>query len=163
MAMMIDVTGKDDVYREATATGRIRLREATVEAIRRGEVEKGDPLSISRVVAMEAVKGTPYALPFCHNIPITGIDVDVELEPDGVAVTVTVRAIAKTGVEMEALSGVAAALLNVWDMVKSLEKDEGGNYPWTRITDIAVVNKVKRRKDGDGAPALDQSRARPLR
>ncbi|MGC9076420.1 MAG: cyclic pyranopterin monophosphate synthase MoaC [Conexivisphaera sp.] len=142
--MMVDVTRKDEVYREATATGKIVLRESTLDAIRRGAVPKGDPLTISKVVAMEAVKRTPYDLPFCHGIPITGVDVEVSLEPDGVRATVTVRAIARTGVEMEALSGVSAALLNVWDMVKSLEKDESGNYPWTRISDIRVVNKVKR-------------------
>ncbi len=142
--MMVDVTHKDEVYREATATGKIILRGSTIEAIRRGAVPKGDPLVISKAVAMEAVKRTPYNLPFCHPIPITGIDVDVALEEDGVRVTVTVRAVARTGVEMEALSGVSAALLNVWDMVKALEKDEEGNYPWTRISDIRVVRKVKR-------------------
>ena len=141
--MMVNVTHKDEVYREATATGKIVLRESTLDAIRRGAVPKGDPLSTSKVVAIEAVKRTPYVLPFCHNIPITGVDVDVSLEPDGVRATVTVRAVARTGVEMEALNGVAAALLNVWDMVKSLEKDETGNYPWTRISDIRVLNKVK--------------------
>ncbi|MGC8970151.1 MAG: cyclic pyranopterin monophosphate synthase MoaC [Conexivisphaera sp.] len=141
--MMVDVTRKEEVYREATATGKIVLRATTLEAIRRGEVRKGDPLTISRVVAMEAVKRTPYDLPFCHSVPVTGIDADVSMEPDGIRVTVTVRAVARTGVEMEALNGVAAALLNVWDMVKSLEKDESGNYPWTRISEIRVVSKVK--------------------
>lgn len=141
---MIDVTGKKEVYREATATGRIRLRGETIAAIEKGEVVKGDPLLVSRVVAMEAVKRTPYTLPFCHNIPITGIDVDVKVEGEYVRATVTVRTTAKTGVEMDALSGVVAALLNVWDMVKYLEKDETGNYPYTRISEIQVVEKIKR-------------------
>ena len=141
---MVDVTRKKDGYREATATGRIKLRRETIEAIEKGEVKKGDPLLISKVVAIEAVKGTPYMLPFCHNIPITGVDVDVDVEGDYVRATVTVRTTAKTGVEMDALSGVAAALLNVWDMVKYLEKDERGNYPYTEISGISVVEKIKR-------------------
>lgn len=146
--MMVDVTRKDEVYREATATGKILLRDRTLEAIRRGEVKKGDPIIVSKVVAIEAAKRTPQDLPFCHSVPLTGVDADVALEDDGVRVTVTVRAIARTGVEMEALNGVTAALLNVWDMVKYLEKDEDGNYPWTRISDVRVLRKVKRTPGG---------------
>jgi len=140
---MVDITGKPRVYREASAYGRIKLRRETVKAIIEGKVEKGDVFSVSRVAATMAIKNTPHILPLCHPIPITGIDIDFEVGEDWVAVHVTVRSVGQTGVEMEALVGVATALLNIWDMVKKLEKDETGNYPWTRIEEITVIKKVK--------------------
>lgn len=141
--MMVDITEKPVSYREATAVGKIRLRGPTLNAIREGRVKKGDPLEVSKIVAIQAVKQTPQALPFCHNISITGVDVETRLVEDGVEVRVTVRSTGKTGVEMEALYAVATALLNVWDMVKYLEKDETGNYPYTEVTSVRVVKKIK--------------------
>lgn len=83
----------------------------------------------------------------CHQIPITAIDVAFEFRPDAIAAAVTVTSIGMTGVEMEALSGVSAALLNIWDMVKSLEKDQTGNYPSTEIVEIRVLEKRKKQID----------------
>jgi cyclic pyranopterin phosphate synthase len=140
---MVDITDKPPVYRTATATGLIRLKESTVEAIRAGRVKKGDVLTVARLAAIMAVKDTPRLIPLCHPIPITGLDVDFEVEPGAVRVKVTVTSVGRTGVEMEALAGVSAALLNVWDMVKYLEKDETGNYPSTEIEEILVVKKHK--------------------
>jgi len=82
-------------------------------------------------------------IPLCHPIPITGLDVFFDLEGGRVRATVTVTSVGKTGVEMEALTGVGVALLNVWDMVKYLEKDEAGNYPETEIEEIRVLQKRK--------------------
>ncbi len=79
----------------------------------------------------------------CHQIPITGIDVQFDLGMENVKVTVEVKSIGKTGVEMEALHGVSVALLTIWDMVKSVEKDETGNYPSTAIKNIQVIEKIK--------------------
>lgn len=79
----------------------------------------------------------------CHQIPITGIDVDFEIGEEAVSAVVEVRTVGKTGVEMEALTGVSSALLTVWDMVKSAEKDEIGNYPHTLIRNIRVLEKLK--------------------
>jgi len=147
---MIDVTSKNEAYREATATGFIRLKRDTVELIKRNLVEKGDVLTISSVAAINAVKQTPHILPLTHNIPITGVDVKFNVEDDGVKVYVKVKTTAKTGVEMEALVGVAVALLNVWDMVKKYEKDEKGGYPYTEITEIKVLEKIKREVSVEG-------------
>ncbi|ADV65275.1 GTP cyclohydrolase subunit MoaC [Desulfurococcus mucosus DSM 2162] len=140
---MVDVTGKDEVYREATATGFIRLKPSTIEAVRKGLVEKGDVLAASTIAAILGVKETPRVLPLTHNIPITHVKVDFTVLDEGIRVHVTVKTTAKTGVEMEALMGVAAALLNIWDMVKKYEKDEKGQYPDTLITDVRVVEKRK--------------------
>lgn len=140
---MVDITGKPPVCRTATATGQIRLKGLTVEAIRSGRVKKGDVISTARVAAILAVKDTPRLIPFCHQISITAVDVLFELHQTTVRAEVTVTSVGKTGVEMEALAGVSAALLNVWDMVKYLEKDETGNYPSTKIDDIRVIEKRK--------------------
>ncbi len=141
---MVDITAKDVVYREATASGRILLREDTVRRIREGLVEKGDVESVASVAAILAVKNTPSILPLCHPIPVTHVKVDFSYGSDYVEVRVTVKAKAETGVEMEALTGVSVALLTIWDMVKKYEKDEGGQYPYTRITDVRVESKVKK-------------------
>lgn len=140
---MVDITDKPPVHRTATATGVIRLKDSTVEAIKAGHVKKGDVLTTARLAAIMAVKDTPRLIPLCHPIPITGLEVTFDLGQGEVRATVTVTSVGRTGVEMEALSGVSVALLNVWDMVKYLEKDETGNYPQTKIEEITVVEKKK--------------------
>ena len=140
---MVDITSKPPVYRKATATGSIRLKESTLQAMRSGDIKKGDPLATARLAAILAVKDTPRLIPLCHPIPITGLEVSFELEEIRVRATVTVTSFGRTGVEMEALTGVSVALLNIWDMVKYLEKDKTGNYPETVIEMIRVLEKVK--------------------
>jgi cyclic pyranopterin phosphate synthase len=147
LAGMVDITEKPPVFRKATATGSIRLQEASLEAIRKGQVKKGDVLTTARLAAILAVKDTPRLIPLCHQIPITGLEVNFEIEVGQVRATVTVTSLGRTGVEMEALTGVAVALLNVWDMVKYLEKDETGNYPETEIEEIRVMEKRKQTSD----------------
>ncbi|MCQ1536881.1 cyclic pyranopterin monophosphate synthase MoaC [Methanosarcina sp. KYL-1] len=142
-ARMVDISGKADVSRRARAAGDIVLSEDTIGKIREGTVEKGNVLATARVAAVLAVKRTPDTIPMCHQIPITGIDVDFEIGKEAISAVVEVRTVGKTGVEMEALAGVSAALLTVWDMVKSAEKDESGNYPHTAIRNIRVLEKVK--------------------
>jgi cyclic pyranopterin phosphate synthase len=140
---MVDITWKSHAHRTATATGLIRLKASTLEAVRLGQVKKGDVISAARVAAILAVKDTPRLIPFCHQIPITAVDVIFDIQTYAVKVAVTVSSIGQTGVEMEALTGISAALLNIWDMVKSLEKDETGNYPSTEIDEIRVLEKRK--------------------
>ena len=140
---MVEVGHKPVVRRYAKARGRIRLKRETIKAIAEGRVEKGDVFSVAKLAAIQAVKKTWEIVPLCHLIPITGVAVDLRLGDDYVEAEVEVRATAKTGVEMEALSGVSAALLAVWDMVKALEKDERGQYPHTVIEEIRVVEKIK--------------------
>ncbi len=140
---MVEVGGKPEVLRIARAKGVIKLRESTIKRILEGRVEKGDPLTVARVAAVMAVKKTPEIVPLCHPIPVTGVDVSFRVGGGEVEVVVEVRAVARTGVEMEALTGVAAALLAIWDMVKAYEKDEEGQYPETEITGVRVLKKVK--------------------
>ncbi|MDI9634099.1 MAG: cyclic pyranopterin monophosphate synthase MoaC [Methanolinea sp.] len=149
-ARMVDIGGKPEVYREAVASGRIVLRPETLRAIREGTVVKGNVLATARVAAVLAVKATPSLVPMCHPIPVSSIEVDFRELPDSLEATVRVRSVGRTGVEMEALTGVAVALLTVWDMVKSAEKDGRGQYPSTRITDIRVLEKVKGGGGGRG-------------
>jgi cyclic pyranopterin phosphate synthase len=146
LAGMVDITAKPPLFRKATAAGTIRLKESTVKAIRAGQVKKGDVLGTARLAAILAVKDTPRLIPLCHPIPITDLEVNFDLEGERVRATVTVTSVGKTGVEMEALTGAAVALLNIWDMVKYLEKDETGNYPETEIEEIRVLQKKKVRK-----------------
>lgn len=143
MAVMVDISAKPEVQRVAKATGFIRLKHETLDKIKRGELPKGDVLTVAKTAAVLAVKRVPEFIPLAHPIQITGSTVDFKLEGEGVRVFVEVKSYGKTGVEMEALAGVTAALLTVWDMVKAFEKDEQGQYPDTRISDIEVLEKVK--------------------
>ena len=140
---MVDISVKTEVPRLARAAGEIILSGETIEKIKTGNVEKGNVLATARVAAILAIKKTPEIIPMCHQIPITAIDVDFELREELISAEVEVRTVGKTGVEMEALTGVSAALLTIWDMVKSAEKDESGNYPNTSIRNIRVLEKLK--------------------
>jgi len=142
---MVDVSGKEVVQRSATATGRIVLRRETVEAVKMGRVRKGDPLAVAEVASIQAVKKTPDLIPLCHNVPIGSVDTSFTLGDSYIEARCRVTAVYRTGVEMEALTGVTVALLNIWDMVKYLEKDEDGQYPDARITDVEVTEKWKER------------------
>lgn len=140
---MVDVSDKQVVRRVATAEGKIVLGTESLSAIERGEVIKGDVFPAARIAAIQGVKSTPQALAFCHPIPIESVKVEFDRMDSGISCSCTVIAHYKTGVEMEALMGVNHALLTIWDMVKYLEKDEGGLYPCTKIDDIRVTSKTK--------------------
>lgn len=143
MVQMVDIGAKPTVSRMVKASGFIRLMPKTLKKIKSGEVPKGDVLSVAQTAAILAVKRTPELVPLTHVIPITSTDVKSKIEQHGIQVTVEVKSTGKTGVEMEALVGVASALLTIWDMVKGLEKDKAGQYPTTSIEDIRVLRKVK--------------------
>jgi cyclic pyranopterin monophosphate synthase len=140
---MVDVTEKPVVRRQAEAAGKILLAPHTIQKITAGEIKKGDPFSVAEVAAMNAAKQTHLLIPHCHQIPLDTVRAAFELLDDGVEARCFVRAQARTGVEMEALVGVSVALNTIWDMVKYLEKDEMGQYPGTRISDIRVIRKEK--------------------
>lgn len=140
---MVDVSKKPEVYRMASATGVIKLRSSTVKRIRGGRVEKGDPIATAKIAGILAAKNTSVLIPLCHPIPITDVEIEAKVLNDCVEIYSTVKAVAKTGVEMEALVATATALLTIWDMVKPYEKDAQGQYPFTTIQDIRVVKKVK--------------------
>jgi cyclic pyranopterin phosphate synthase len=143
---MVDVGGKEEFIRNARATGRITLKPETIQRIRDGSIEKGDLVSCAQVAGILSAKRTHEIIPLCHPIPITNASLNVEVDGNDVVVTSEVSALAKTGVEMEALTAVAAALLTIWDMTKKYEKDERGQYPSTRMKDIQVLSKTKEAK-----------------
>lgn len=140
---MVDVSAKQEIYREATASGVITLRKETIRAIADGTTIKGNVLATARVAATLAVKDTSRMIPMCHAIPVHGIDIAFDQSEETITARVTVISTGKTGVEMEALTGVSIALLTIWDMVKSAEKDENGQYPVTKMSDIRVDEKWK--------------------
>ena len=138
-----DVSEKPVIYREAIASGRIRLKKGTITLIRKGELAKGDPISLAAMTAITAAKKTPEIVALCHPLRIEMIEPKVKVGDGWVEVTVRVAAHEKTGVEMEALTAVSVALLNIWDVTKAYEKDSSGQYPSTLIESIKVISKVK--------------------
>ncbi|NJE26697.1 cyclic pyranopterin monophosphate synthase MoaC [Thermococcus sp. MV5] len=141
---MVEVGHKDVVFRKAIAKGRIKLKPETIKLIREGKTKKGNVIASAQIAGILAVKRTWELIPLCHPIPLTGVDINFELGEDYIEATCEVRAYYKTGVEMEALTGVSVALLTVWDMVKAVEKDDKGQYPFTKIENIKVIEKVKK-------------------
>jgi|TARA_B100001964_G_C14230258_1_gene599660 cyclic pyranopterin phosphate synthase len=140
---MVEISEKEDIRRIAIAQGKIKLKEETIEILKSGKIEKGNVLTTAQIAATQAVKKTSDIIPLCHPLQITGIRVNFEINNDNLKVTVKVTTIGKTGVEMEALTGVTIALLTIWDMVKANEKDQNGQYPQTKIRDVYVVEKIK--------------------
>jgi cyclic pyranopterin phosphate synthase len=141
---MVDVTEKPAIYREAKAKGAIKLKPETIRLIREGKVEKGDPFHVAKVAGILAAKNTSSLIPLCHPLPLTSVEVDLQVVDDSkVEVETTVKTRAQTGVEMEALVAAAVALLTVWDMTKQYEKDKRGQYLHTVVQDIRVIRKMK--------------------
>jgi cyclic pyranopterin phosphate synthase len=141
---MVDVSGKAEILREATATGKIKLKPETVNLIKEGKIAKGDPLYTAKIAGVLAAKKTSSLIPLCHPLPLTNVEVEAEIaDKTTVQVSATVKAKAQTGVEMEALTAVSVALLTIWDMVKQYEKDANGQYPTTAIENVRVVKKFK--------------------
>jgi cyclic pyranopterin phosphate synthase len=119
---MIDVGSKAPTERVAVARGLIAVSRATRARVTRGEVEKGDVLAAARLAGVMAAKKTPDLVPLCHPIALSGVEMEVRLTGRGVEATATVRTVDRTGVEMEALTAVAAACLTVYDMLKRYER-----------------------------------------
>ena len=140
---IVEIGEKPVVERKATATGLLHLQEATKQAIVNKTVKKGDVLEASTIAAIQAVKETPRIIPHCHPIPLEGCNVHWAWEGSTLRCTVHVSAHYKTGIEMEAITGVSAGLLCVLDMIKSFEKDDDGQYPNAKITDLHIVEKRK--------------------
>ena len=135
-ARMVDVGEKPGTERWAVAKGVVLLSESTFEIAQRGDLKKGDLRSVAEIAGVMAAKRTHDLIPLCHPLPLTHIEVIVELSQSlpGVEITAKVKTTAQTGVEMEALTAVSVAALTVYDMVKAVEKS-------ARITDIRLVEK----------------------
>src|SRR5690625_3760192 len=131
---MVDVGQKPVTSRRAVAVGRVVLQPETVEILRAGELKKGDALAVARIAGIAAAKRTPDLIPLCHPIAITGVDVRVELTDEGVHIEAEVRTADRTGIEMEALTSVCAAALNIIDMVKAVDRG-------AHIKDVGIEHK----------------------
>jgi cyclic pyranopterin phosphate synthase len=135
-ARMVDVGQKPDTERIAIAKGEVVMRPDTLALIRAGALKKGDVLAVAQVAGVMAAKRTSELIPLCHPLPLTQVTVDLDLDDalPGVRITVLARTVAKTGVEMEALTAVSVAALTVYDMAKAVEKT-------MRIQNIRLVEK----------------------
>lgn len=136
-ARMVEVGGKAETERVAVASGRVLMKRETAELIASGKIGKGDVLGIARIAGIQGLKRTAELIPLCHPLRITGVDLDlvVHLEdPARVIIEATVRALDRTGVEMEALTAVSVAALTVYDMCKAVDR---GMY----ITDVRLEAK----------------------
>lgn len=131
---MVDVTGKDATRRTAVATGTLRTRADVVELIATNGLPKGDALATARIAGILAAKRTSDLIPLCHQLALTGVDVEFSIGTTDVDITATVRTTDRTGVEMEALTAVSVAALTLYDMLKAVD-------PAATIDGIAVVRK----------------------
>jgi cyclic pyranopterin phosphate synthase len=122
-ARMVDVGGKPETARSATACGRIAMSEAALGAVREGSGPKGDVVSAARIAGIMAAKRTADLIPLCHPLALTSVTLDFEFEPSGLRVTATASLTGRTGVEMEAMTACCVALLTIYDMAKALDKD----------------------------------------
>jgi cyclic pyranopterin phosphate synthase len=133
-AHMVDVTAKDATKRTAVARGTLRTRTDVVDLIASKGLPKGDALATARVAGILAAKRTSDLIPLCHQLALTGVDVEFEVGTTDVVITATVRTTDRTGVEMEALTAVSVAALTLYDMLKAVD-------PAARIDDVRVLSK----------------------
>ncbi|KHK91581.1 cyclic pyranopterin monophosphate synthase MoaC [Novosphingobium malaysiense] len=121
-ARMVDVGAKAETQRVAVASGRITMTVEALAAIRAGDAPKGDVLGTARIAGIMAAKKTSDLIPMCHPLMIDAVNVDFTFEDDAIRATATAALTGKTGVEMEAITGVSVALLTIYDMAKALDK-----------------------------------------
>ncbi len=133
-AVMVDVSGKAETDRSATARVSVRMLPATAELIRSGQAKKGDVLGIARLAGIMAAKRTADLIPLCHPLPISAVTIDLQLSEAGVEIAATVGTTGRTGVEMEALTAASVAALTIYDMCKAVDRG-------MRIDGLRVVRK----------------------
>jgi len=136
-AQMVDVSAKPLSARTAVATGKIRLQRETLDLIANDQIAKGNVVATARIAGIQAAKQTAHLIPLCHTLPLGEIKIDIVTSNNGAEVTCTARTIAQTGVEMEALTGVAVALLTIYDMCKAVDKE-------MQISNVRLIDKTKR-------------------
>ncbi|HAT4160707.1 cyclic pyranopterin monophosphate synthase MoaC [Clostridium perfringens] len=136
-AVMVDVSNKNETERIAIATGTVKASSETIELIKSGQIGKGDVLGVARVAGIMAMKNTSNLIPMCHPVMITGssIDFEIDSEKNEIRITATSKVVHKTGVEMEALTGVSIAAITIYDMCKAVDKR-------MVIGDIHLVKKL---------------------
>ena len=135
-AQMVDVSAKPLSVRTAIARGNIRLQRKTLDLISKDQVAKGNVFATARIAGIQAAKRTAHLIPLCHTLPLSEAKVDIVTLQSGAEVTCTAQTVAQTGVEMEALTGVAVALLTIYDMCKAVDKE-------MIISDVRLISKTK--------------------
>ena len=133
---MVDVSAKPMSARTAMAKGKIKLQRKTLDLISSDRIAKGNVFATARLAGIQAAKQTAYLIPLCHTIPLSDVKIDIVATRSAAEVTCTARTVAQTGVEMEALTGVAIALLTIYDMCKAVDKK-------MQITDVRLIKKTK--------------------
>jgi cyclic pyranopterin phosphate synthase len=136
-AQMVDVSAKERSAREAVASGKIQLREETLDLISKNQIGKGNVFATARIAGIQAAKRTSELIPLCHNLNLAHVEIEIATSQSGLELTCTARTVAQTGVEMEALTGVAVALLTIYDMCKAVDKE-------MVMSDIRLLKKTKR-------------------
>jgi cyclic pyranopterin phosphate synthase len=136
-ARMVDVSAKPVSAREAVACGHIALRPETLALISANKIAKGNVFATARIAAVQAAKQTSHLIPLCHGLNLSHVEVEIAADDTGVEVKCTARTAAQTGVEMEALTGVALALLTIYDMCKAVDKE-------MQISGVRLLSKTKR-------------------
>lgn len=139
-ANMVDISSKNIVHREASASGKIFLNKNTIELIRSDMIKKGDVLSTARIAAINGAKKTSDLIPLCHNILINKIDINFEIKKDHILIIAKAVCDAKTGIEMEAITAVSIAAITIYDMCKAVDKD-------MEISEIKLIEKTKDRTE----------------
>ena len=137
-ACMVDVSAKPVMFREALASGEVRLQKATLKLIESQTIAKGNVLAAARLAGILAAKKTGELIPLCHPLPLTHCEVNIAIPGtrDRILITASAKIAAQTGVEMEALTGASVAALTLYDMCKAIDRE-------MRIEDVRVVEKVK--------------------
>jgi cyclic pyranopterin phosphate synthase len=136
-AQMVDVSAKPMSARRATAAGKIRLQRETLTLISKDQIAKGNVFATARIAGIQAAKQTAQLIPLCHTLPLADVKIEIVTSVDGAEVKCTAQTIAQTGVEMEALMGVAVTLLTIYDMCKAVDKQ-------MQISEVRLVEKTKR-------------------
>jgi cyclic pyranopterin monophosphate synthase len=134
---MVDVSAKPHSFRTAIATGKIKIKPATANAISRNQIGKGNVFATAQIAGIQAAKRAAELIPLCHPLPLSNVEIDFEMKSGVVSTTCSARTTAQTGVEMEALAGVAIALLTIYDMCKAIDKE-------MKISDVRLIKKGKR-------------------
>ena len=135
-AQMVDVSAKPMSARIAIARGNIKLQRKTLDLISKDRIAKGNVFATARLAGIQGAKQTAHLIPLCHTLPLSDVKIDIVAARNGAEVTCSARTIAQTGVEMEALTGVAIALLTIYDMCKAVDKK-------MQIDDIRLIKKTK--------------------
>ncbi|MEP7016313.1 MAG: cyclic pyranopterin monophosphate synthase MoaC [Verrucomicrobiota bacterium] len=136
-AQMVNVSAKPVSARKAVAAGRIRLQRETIDLISSDQISKGNVFATARIAGIQAAKQTAQLIPLCHPLPLGDVKIDIVTSNEGAEVKCTAQTVAQTGVEMEALTGVAVALLTIYDMCKAVDKE-------MVISDVRLLEKEKK-------------------